>query len=93
MMVPLLFNNLSMHSAIDFKSSECAKTFDAKIKSAFFLIFFKFFIFKNPLYVLIFALLANLARFFAGSIPKIFLKFKSLNGFKATPSLLPISIT
>ena len=81
-----------MHSAISFNLSECAKTFEANIKSAFFLIFFRFFFSKKPLNVFILFLLASFARFFAGSIPKTFLNPKSKNGFKATPSLLPISI-
>ena len=46
--VPFELNKLSIHSAISFKLSECAKTFDAKIKSAFFLIFFTFFLVKKP---------------------------------------------
>ena len=90
--VPFLFNNLNMHSAISFKSSEWAKTFDAKIKSAFFLIFLMFFLFKKPLKVLILFLLANFAKFLAGSMPKIFLKPWSKKGLSATPSLLPMSI-
>ena len=81
-----------MHSAISLSLSEWAKTFDAKIKSAFFLIFLIFFLSKKPLKVLILFLFANFAKFLAGSIPKIFLKPKSLNGFNATPSLLPMSI-
>ena len=72
--------------------SEWAKTFDAKIKSAFFLIFLMFFFSKNPLNVLILFLLASFAKFFAGSIPRIFLNPKSKKGFSATPSLLPTSI-
>ena len=80
-----------MHSAISLKLSAWANTFDANIKSAFFLIFLEFFLFKNPLKVLIFDLLEAKARFFAGSIPNIFLKFKFLKGLSATPSLLPIS--
>ena len=54
--------------------------------------FFRFFLFRKPLKVLILFLLANLAKFFAGSIPRIFLNFKSLKGLSATPSLLPTSI-
>ena len=42
--------------------------------------------------VLILFLLANFAKFFAGSIPKTFFKPLFINGFSATPSLLPISI-
>ena len=60
--------------------------------SAPFLIFFKFLVVKKPLKVLILFLFANLAKFFAGSIPKIFLKPKLWNGFNAIPSLLPTSI-
>jgi len=41
---------------------------------------------------LILFLFASFAKFLAGSIPNIFLNPKSLNGFSATPSLLPISI-
>ena len=63
-----------------------------RIKSVFFFIFFRFFLSKKPLNVLILFLLAIFAKFFAGSIPKIFLNFKSLKGLSATPSLLPISI-
>ena len=85
-------NNLNIHSAISFRLSECAKTLDAKIKLAPFLIFFSIFLFKKPLKVLILFLFALFAKFFAGSIPKIFLKFRSLKGFSATPSLLPTSI-
>ena len=54
--------------------------------------FFKFFLSKKLLKVLILFLLACLAKFLAGSIPKIFLNPKSKKGFNATPSLLPISI-
>jgi hypothetical protein len=60
--------------------------------SAFFLIFFKFFSSKKQLIVLILFLLANFARFLAGSTPRMFLNPLSLKGFRATPSLLPISI-
>ena len=42
--------------------------------------------------ILILSLFANRDKFFAGSIPKIFLNFNFLNGFSATPSLLPTSI-
>ena len=51
-----------------------------------------FFFSRKPLNVLILFLLANFAKFFAGSIPKMFLKPNSKNGFNAIPSLLPISI-
>ena len=81
-----------MQSAISFSLSECAKTFEARIKSAFFFIFFKFALFKKPLKVLILFLFANLAKFFAGSTPRTFLNPISTKGLKATPSLLPISI-
>ena len=81
-----------MQPAISFNLSEWAKTFDAKIISAFFFIFLSSFFSRKQLIVLILFLLASLAKFLAGSIPSIFLNFKSLNGFKATPSLLPISI-
>ena len=74
-----------------FNSSEWAKTFDAKTRSAFFLIFLSDFSFKNPLNVLILFLLESFAKFLAGSIPNIFLNFKSLKGLMATPSLLPTS--
>ena len=37
-------------------------------------------------------MLASFAKFFAGSIPRTFLKPKSKNGLSATPSLLPISM-
>ena len=90
--VPFLFKSLNMHSAISFNLSEWAKTFDAKIRSAFFLILLKFFFSKNPLNGLILFLLAIFAKFLAGSIPNIFLNPKFLKGFNATPSLLPISI-
>ena len=60
--------------------------------SAFFLIFLRFFFSKNPLKVLILFLLANFAKFLAGSTPRRFLNFISLNGLRATPSLLPMSI-
>jgi len=80
-----------MHSAISFNLSECAKTFDAKIIFAFFFIFFRFFFSRKPLKVLILFLFANLAKFLAGSTPKIFLKPRSLKGFRATPSSLPMS--
>ena len=49
-------------------------------------------LFKNPLIVLIPDLFAMSAKFFAGSMPNIFKKPKSLNGLRAIPSLLPISI-
>ena len=71
--IPLFDNNLSIHSAISFSLSECAKTFDANIKSAFFLIFLKFFLSRKVFIVLILFLLAILAKFLAGSIPTIFL--------------------
>ena len=87
-----MLNSLNMHSAISLRLSEWAKTFEAKIKSAFFFIFFKFFFSKKPLKVFILFLFASFAKFFAGSIPKIFLNPKSLNGLRPTPSLLPISI-
>jgi len=61
-----LLNKLNIHSAISFNLSECAKTFEAKIKSAFFLIFLIFFFSKNPLKVLILFLFASLAKFLAG---------------------------
>ena len=80
-----------MHSAISFNLSEWAKTFEANIKSAFFFIFLKLFFSKKPLNVLILFLFANLAKFLAGSFPNIFLNPKLINGFNATPSLLPIS--
>ena len=81
-----------MHVAISFNLSEWANTFEAKIKSAFPLMFFKFLLSRKPLKVLILFLLASFAKFFAGSTPNIFLNPLSLKGFKATPSLLPISI-
>tara|TARA_B110000196_G_C20614342_1_gene416658 strand:+ start:249 stop:497 length:249 start_codon:yes stop_codon:yes gene_type:complete len=81
-----------MHSAISFNLSECAKTFEAKIKSAFFFIFFKLFFSKKPLNVFILFLFANFAKFLAGSTPSIFLNPKLLNGLSATQSLLPMSI-
>ena len=81
-----------MHSVISFNLSEWANTFEANITSAFFFILFKFFLSKKQLIVLILFLLANFAKFFAGSTPKIFLKPKFLNGLRATPSLLPISM-
>ena len=81
-----------MHSAISFNLSECAKTLEANIKSAFFLIFLRFFFSKKPLNVFTLFLLASFDKFFAGSIPKTFLNPKSKKGFKATPSLLPMSI-
>ena len=81
-----------MHAAISFNLSEWAKTFDASIRSALPLIFFKLFLSKKQLIVLILFLFANFAKFFAGSTPNNFLKPIFLNGFKATPSLLPISI-
>ena len=91
-MVPFLLKRENIHSAISFSLSECANTFEAKIKSAFFFIFLIFFFSKNPLKVLILFLFAILARFFAGSMPRTFLNPSSKNGLKATPSLLPISI-
>ncbi len=90
--IPFLFSSLNIHSAISLSLSECANTFEAKIKSAFFLIFFKFFFSKNPLKVFILFLLANFAKFLAGSTPNTFLKPNSKNAFKAIPSLLPTSI-
>ena len=81
-----------MHSVISFNLSEWANTFEAKIKSAFFLIFLIFFFSKKPLKVFTLFLFASFAKFFAGSIPRTFLNPKSKNGFNATPSLLPISI-
>ena len=92
MILPFLLNSLNMQSAISFNLSECAKTLEAKIKSAFFLIFFRFFFSKKPLKVFILFLFASFAKFFAGSIPSTFLKPKAKKGFNATPSLLPISI-
>ena len=71
--VPLLLNKFNMHSAISLSLSEWAKTFEAKIRSAFFLIFLIFFFSKKPLNVLTLFLLASFAKFLAGSIPKIFL--------------------
>ena len=90
--VPFLLNNFNMQPVISFSLSECANTLEAKIKSAFFLIFFKFLFSKKPLKVLILFLFASFARFFAGSTPNILLKPKSLKGLSATPSLLPMSI-
>ena len=81
-----------MHSVISFNLSECANTLDARIKSALPLILFKFFFSRKPLNVLILFLFASFYKFFEGSIPKILLKPRSLKGFKATPSLLPISM-
>ena len=91
-MVPFLLNKENMHFAISLSLSECANTFDANIKSAFFFIFLVTFFSKNPLKVLILFLFAILAKFLAGSIPRTFLNPRSKNGFNATPSLLPISI-
>ena len=51
-----------------------------------------YFPFIFSLFVFILFLLASFARFLSCSIPKIFLNPKSLNGFSATPSLLPTSI-
>ena len=90
--VPFLLKSLIMQVTISFRLSECANTFDAKIKSAFFFNFLIFFWVKKPLKVFILFLFASLAKFFAGSIPKIFLNFLSKNGFKATPSVLPTSM-
>ena len=47
---------------------------------------------KKPLQVFIPFLFANLAKFFAGSMPSKCVNFLSLKGFKAIPSLLPTSI-
>ena len=91
-MVPVLFKSFIIQVVISLRLSECAKTLDARIKSAFFFIFLIFFSVKKALRVLILFLFANFAKFLAGSIPKTFLKFWSIKGFKATPSLLPISI-
>ena len=63
---------------------------EAKIISAPLFIFFKFLIVKKPLKVLILFLLANLAKFFAGSIPKTFLKPKFRNGVRAQKPLNPV---
>ena len=81
-----------MHPAISFNLSECAKTFEAKIKSALPLILIKFLLSRNPLKVLILFLFASFAKFLAGSTPSNFLNPASLKGFSATPSLLPMSI-
>ena len=89
--MPFSATILNMHSAISLSLSECAKTFDAKTIDAFFFIFFNIFFSKNALMVFMPLLFETLAKFLAGSIPSKFLNFKSLKGFKATPSLLPIS--
>ena len=81
-----------MQFAISFKLSACAKTFDAKIKSAFFDIFVEDFNVKKSFKVFMPFFLLSLARFEAGSIPNKFLKPLFLNGINPTPSLLPISI-
>ena len=47
--VPFLLSKLNIQSAISFSLSEWAKTFEAKIKSAFFFIFFIFCLSKKPL--------------------------------------------
>ena len=91
--IPFELRSFSMQFAMSFNLSEWAKTFDARIKSAFFFILPKLFFSKKPLNVLILFLFANFAKFLAGSIPSIFLNPNSLKGLKATPSLLPTSIT
>jgi hypothetical protein len=90
--VPSGFNSLSIVLTISSILSECAKTLEAKIKSAFSLIFFKTEPLKKLLIVLILFLFAALERFFAGSIPITFLYPLSIKGFNAIPSLDPISI-
>ena len=90
--VPSGFNSLSIVLTISSILSEWAKTLEAKIKSAFFFIFFKTDILKKLLMVLILFLFAMLERFFAGSIPITFLYPLLIKGFNAMPSLDPISI-
>ena len=89
---PFLLTKLNIHSAISLSLSEWAKTFEANIKSAFFLIFLRFFFSKKPLKVFILFLFASLARFLAGSIPRTFLNPRSMKGLRAIPSLLPMSM-
>ena len=97
--VPFLCSRSIIHSAISFKLSERANTFDARIKSAFFLIFFKFFFSKKPLNVLILLLFASFAKFLAGSTPRTFLNHKYvkiiidfINSDKKRPISLPHNI-
>jgi hypothetical protein len=75
-----VFNIDLAASVISSMLSECAKTFEAKIKSTFLGNLCKIFLSKKELIVGIFFLFARSAKFFAGSIPRTFLKpiFKKL---------------